>query len=246
MTFDALMAWMMASLDGSRAHAVTGAVAWHGRLMVLTWAVLFPLGVLVARFGKITPRQAWPTELDNKTWWIAHLVLQIGGGVCLLVGVSVMVAAQGGFAAPGRHTIAGWCVVIGTVAQLIGGVFRGSKGGPTDPAADGSRTGDHYDMTRRRKVFEFAHKAIGYASLALAAYVIWTGLWLANGPRWMWYALIVWWGGLLAAGIVLQASGRAVDTYQAIWGPDLEHPGNRLPPPGWGMRRPPKPGSTTD
>ena len=36
----------------------------------------------------------------------------------------------------------------------------------------------------------------------------------------------------------LQRQGRCIDTYQAIWGPDPRHPGNRLKPVGWGVRRP--------
>jgi hypothetical protein len=35
-----------------------------------------------------------------------------------------------------------------------------------------------------------------------------------------------------------QRAGRCIDTYQAIWGPDPAHPGNRRPPVGWGVRRP--------
>jgi hypothetical protein len=36
--------------------------------------------------------------------------------------------------------------------------------------------------------------------------------------------------------VTLQRRGLAVDTYQAIWGPDPQHPGNATPP-GWGMNR---------
>jgi hypothetical protein len=42
---------------------------------------------------------------------------------------------------------------------------------------------------------------------------------------------------LVAAFAVLQIRGRAVDTYQAIWGPDLDLPGNRMKPIGFGVRR---------
>lgn len=35
----------------------------------------------------------------------------------------------------------------------------------------------------------------------------------------------------------LQWKGYCLDTYQAIWGPGLEHPGNRISPIGWGIRR---------
>jgi hypothetical protein len=35
----------------------------------------------------------------------------------------------------------------------------------------------------------------------------------------------------------LQWKGYCLDTYQAIWGLGLEHPGNRISPIGWGIRR---------
>lgn len=43
--------------------------------MVVAWGVLLPLGILIARFFKVTPRQRWPAELDNKFWWYSHLTL---------------------------------------------------------------------------------------------------------------------------------------------------------------------------
>jgi hypothetical protein len=54
-------------------------------------------------------------------------------------------------------------------------------------------------------------------------------------------ALALWWLALIALWVTLQRQGRAIDTYQAIWGPDPKHPGNAVPPTGWGVRRlPPK------
>lgn len=38
--------------------------------MVLAWVILLPLGVLIARFFKITPHQSWPASPDNKFWWL--------------------------------------------------------------------------------------------------------------------------------------------------------------------------------
>jgi hypothetical protein len=92
-------------------------------------------------------------------------------------------------------------------------------------------------MTPRRLAFEYAHKTLGYLALLLGIAAIATGLWQANAPRWMALGLIGWWGCVIAAFIVLQRRGRAFDTYQAIWGPDLRHPGNRRKPIGWGIRR---------
>ena len=70
------------------------------------------------------------------------------------------------------------------------------------------------------------------------AAAILTGLWLANGPVWMWLCLGLWWLVLAMVATVLQRRGWAIDTYQAIWGPDPLLPGNRRAPIGIGIRRP--------
>jgi hypothetical protein len=71
------------------------------------------------------------------------------------------------------------------------------------------------------------HKTVGYLAIALSAATILTGLWAANAPRWMWLAITLWWAGLLATALGLQARGLYVSSYHAIWGPDEAHPGNR-------------------
>ena len=73
--------------------------------------------------------------------------------------------------------------------------------------------------------------------LALAVFTILLGLAKTNAQVWMWIVLILWWIGLITIFIHLQARGRAIATYQAIWGDGPSHPGNALPAPAWGMRR---------
>ncbi len=228
--------WLAAPIDLTRGHDVSVAVAWHGRLMVLAWCVLFPFGILAARFFKITARQNWPTQLDNKAWWIAHNGLQYAGAIALLTAVFI-VLTPGGMSSS-VHAILGWIVVVLTAVQFVGGWLRGSKGGPTEPQPDGSLHGDHYAITRRRRLFERTHKSVGYIAVTAALSAMPTGLWHANATRWIWIAIGVWWTVLIATAVMLQRRGRAVDTYQAIWGPDPKHPGNRVEPIGWGIRRP--------
>lgn len=230
-----MLDWLQLPLDAAREHNVNDAAAWHGRLMVLAWSVLLPLGILVARFFKITPRQNWPDQLDNKLWWRSHLTLQYTGGVVMLLAVA-LIWQSAGLSGLSLHTSLGWIVVASTLSQLLSGLLRGTKGGPTAPAADGSLHGDHYDMTSRRKMFEALHKFIGYLALLLSVAAVATGFWLVNAPRWMPLLWGCWCVVLAIAWIVLQRHGRAIDTYQAIWGPDLKHPGNALPT-NWGMRR---------
>ncbi|MCV6594294.1 MAG: cytochrome b561 domain-containing protein [Silicimonas sp.] len=229
------MDWLLAPIDAARDHEVAGAVAWHARLMVLAWGILAPLAVLVARFFKVMPGQDWPRELDNQTWWKAHWMGQ--GAVVVLTFCALAMVMPPNLSEISLHTGLGAGLILLLALQVALGLARGSKGGPGAPAPDGSLRGHHYDMTPWRLIFEAAHKTIGYGALALAMVVILTGLWKANGPVWMWLVLGLWWSGLIFVFMGLQRRGMAVDTYQAIWGPDPAHPGNRRPAQGWGMRR---------
>ncbi len=231
-----ILEWLLASLDPTRAHTLDPAVAWHGRLMVVAWAVLLPLGVIAARFFKVMPRQNWPVERDNKVWWYAHQGLQYTAGVLIVVALALIWRPL----QPGSpwHWFLGWLVVAACMLQFAGAWLRGSKGGPTDPRPDGSLAGDHYDMTPRRRLFERLHKSAGYLALGLSIVTTASGLWLVNAPRWMPVALGIWWLLLIALWSILQTRGKAIDTYQAIWGPDPRHPGNGVPPTGWGVQRP--------
>ena len=233
------MEWFLGPIDPTRAHEVGGLIAWHGRLMVLAWGALFPAGILIARFWKITPGQDWPRELDNKAWWRAHLTLQYAGGGAMLMALALILLAGG--AGSSTHANLGWVVAGFAGLQFAAGWLRGTKGGPTDTRM----TGDHFEMTPRRLAFEHFHKSAGYGLVALAVCGILSGLWLANAPVWMWLGLAGWWSGLGAVFVVLQRRGMAVDTYQAIWGPDPDLPGNRRRPIGWGIRRPDAPPRTS-
>jgi len=214
-----------------RPHRIDMVQAWHARAMVLAWAVMIPLGILAARFFKVTPRQAWPAALDNKGWWHAHLALQIGGVVLTAGAVALVWQVSGSDAGLARlHRICAWVTCALAALQVLGGMLRGSKGSPDE-------SGDHYDMTRRRVVFEAAHKLAGYLALAVAAVAIVTGLLHVNAPRWMPVLIGAWSLAWAAAFAWLQCRGWCIDTYQAIWGADPRHPGNRRPPVGPGIRQ---------
>ncbi len=230
------MDWLLAPIDPARAHDVGVAVSWHARSMVLAWGVLAPLAVLIARFFKILPGQDWPRELDSQLWWRSHWIGQVAVAAISVAGLVLVLPSERG--AMTLHNWLGFGLLALMLVQVLLGAFRGSKGGPSDPARDGTPRGHHYDMTPWRLAFEALHKTLGYGALALAVVVILTGLWKANAPVWMWGALAVWWALLVVAFITLQRRGMAIDTYQAIWGDGAEHPGNQMPAPGWGVRRP--------
>ncbi len=78
------------------------------------------------------------------------------------------------------HQALGYAVLVSARCSSSRGWLRGTKGARrTDDA------GDHYDMTRRRVLFEHVHRKMGYLVLALGAAAILSGLWTANAPRWM-------------------------------------------------------------
>jgi hypothetical protein len=218
-----MIEWLLAPVDASRAHDIGLALSWHGRLMTLGWGVLVPLGILMARYFKVTPRQDWPRELDNKFWWHWHLSCQYAGGACMLAGLLIILIATSDAPSAWLHRALGYAVLAFGALQYVAGWLRGTKGGPNEP----NLRGDHYDMTARRVAFERIHKSVGYLALVLGVLTIGTGLWAANAPRWMWLALAAWWIMLAATAVRLERKDRYVSSYHAIWGADPVHPGNR-------------------
>ena len=238
-----LLDWLLLPLGGAADHVVEPRVSWHGRFMVLAWGVVVPVAVLLARFFKVTPRQRWPDELDNKFWWHSHRFLNYGA-VALTAIAAAMVIGHDHYRGPTRtaHASAGWTVLILAMAQILSAHLRGTKGGPTAPrlSVNGEildLRGDHYDMTPHRYRFEWIHKTAGMAAVLVAFAALLTGLWTADAQRWTWAGLVLLWSCLLAAFVRWQRQGRCLDTYQAIWGPGLEHPGNSMKVVGFGIRR---------
>lgn len=234
------LAWLLLPLSGAGEHHIELGTAWHARAMVLAWAVCLPLGALTARFFKVRPGQDWPRQLDDKVWWHVHRTLQYGGVIAMSLGLALALAqgwSSGAGAAAGRaravHAVLGWALCLAGWTQVIGGWLRGTKGGP----GEAQLRGDHYDMSPWRQGFESLHKRLGWGAVVLAVPVIGLGLYVADAPRWMAVVLALWWAALGAVFASLQAQGRCMDTYQAIWGPGEMHPGNQRPVTGWGVRR---------
>lgn len=219
-----MLDWLLSPINAEAPHVVGFAVSWHARMMVLAWGILAPAAVLFARYFKVMPGQDWPRELDNQTWWRAHWIGQMLVFGLSLTALILVLPIQ--LAEASLHSILGCTVLLGVCVQVLLGLLRGSKGGPTDMTQNGSLHGDHYDMSRRRRIFEAVHKSVGYTVLILGAVTIIYGLLQANGPNWMWVTLVLWWFGLGLLAIMLERRGMAVPSYQAIWGDDPKHPGN--------------------
>lgn len=232
-----MLEWLLAPIDASRSHDVPALLAWHARTMTLAWGILVPCGILSARFLKLWPRQNWPEQLDHPGWWHVHRSSQYLAGILSLLGLGLILSWRTRSGQISTHMLLGWSVVALAVLQFASAWLRGTKGGPTALAPDGSRHGDHYDISPRRIAFEYIHKFGGYAAVSLAFIAIVSGLWQVNAPRWMWLVIGGWWLVCLVAFVIFQRRGLAFDTYQAHWGPDPIHPGNRRRPIGFGIRR---------
>ena len=231
-----MIEWLLAPIAASRAHDVGALVSWHGRTMVLVWGFLVLSGVIAARYFKVTRAQNWPKVLDNPWWWHLHRRTLTLAGVLMLAGLALVLArpAMPASVTAGLwlHHWLGWSVLALALSQFTSALLRGTKGGPTSPAADGSLRGDHFDMTSRRRRFEHLHKFGGLLAVLLSVPALTTGLWQANAPVWMWLVLSLWWLWLVLCVMVLERRVGALDTYQAIWGPDPALPGNQRRPIG--------------
>lgn len=221
--------WLTSPIDASRGHDVGVLLAFHARAMVLAWGIAVPVGIVAARFFKVLPWQDWPRQVDSRVWWNTHRLAQYGALALMALGLVLVLVDDRGAASPTpaiwQHRVFGYTALALGAGQALSAWLRGSKGGPTDPR--GRIRGDHYDMTRRRLIFERVHKRVGYLAFALAMAAILTGLWQVNAPGWMWLTICVWWAGLIWLAGRLHRRQPAVSTYAAIWGPDPIHPGNR-------------------
>ena len=236
--------WLTDPLRGDSFMELAEPIRLHGLLMALAVGVLMPLAVLLARYSKILPGQDWPRELNRRFWWFSHLALTYCATVAVAAAMVLVVMAlpeDADHAAHG-HAWIGWLSVAMLLALLVNGWQRGSTGGPGKPAPGTlgplhGVAGDHYDMTARRRWFERTHKLLGYLLLAVFFVAVLSGLWHASAPRWTLVLLAAWWVALLLLAWRWERQGRCIDGYQAIWGPSMAHPGNRIPELGWGSRR---------
>ena len=195
----------------------------HGLLMAAAWLGLLPAGVLIARFFKVTRSQDWPNELDNQFWWHSHRVLNYAGVLFATIGFAWIFLVLDGLSLASWHGRLGMLTLVLAWLQVASGLLRGSKGGPTDTGADpaDARTwrGDHFDMTRRRRLFEAWHKTAGYLALALAVPSAWLGLRQIGAgisvQALPWAAALIF----LVLFRRFARQGRWIDTYEAIWGP---------------------------
>jgi len=237
-SLDYSMISMLNPIDANRLHDIDMTIKWHARLMSLAWSFFFPVAILAARFYKVLPRQRFPDELDNQWWWNAHRIcVALGTFAALMAALLVWFVSSGDISVNRLHRYAGWSALTLLGFQIASGFLRGTTGGPRRASYSGELRGDHFDMTRRRIVFEHLHKSIGYIALACAWIATIAGLWSVNAPVWIWILVVAWWMTMVIFGVWLQMHHRAIDTYQAIWGTDPKLTGNQMTSIGVGVRR---------
>jgi hypothetical protein len=224
----ALAGLFAAALGGlSWVERIGGGLLLHAACMILAWAGMLPAGAILARWCKVMPGQDFPRVRDNPLWWHWHRALQYGGIAVASIGLLAVLAQTGGGFGHAHAWLGGAAMLLGW-AQVVGAQFRGTKGGPTDPRADpadpATWRGDHFDMTRRRRLFEALHKTGGWLTLLLAALALGSGASLVGAPDWLVVLLGLAWIAALLAALDLVRQRRHVDTYVAIWGPDLRSP----------------------
>ena len=209
-----MIEWLLTSISGAPDHTIAPWAAWHGRLMVLSWSFLLPIGMLAARYFKVTPGQDWPRVLDNKLWWRTHLGAKRrrrgdDAGAPHRVRERKRRGRRGGDLSPLRVDGGRYGGV-----QVAAALLRGHKGGPTEPTLRGDhrhdaaahrfREGSQEPWMDRRAVCPSRDRSRARARRRAA---------------WMPLVLALWWIALIGVGVALQRAGRCFDTYQAIWVP---------------------------
>ena len=205
----------------------------HAVLMLATWFVLVPLGIVVIRFGKPRPRPHGirvQVKLTNPEWWwfSPHQVaLYLGIGLALYGGLAALIASAGFSGSP--HAVIGLTAIALGCLQIVSAWLRGKHGGryyhKADPGDPVTWRGDHYDMTVRRRRFEAFHKTAGYFALVCAVAAAVSGLMQFPIPA-LAIFMPLWILFVLTICVVLEYKGLRYDGYRAAFGNDPDHPYN--------------------
>jgi len=207
---------------------------YHAILMTFTWLFLVPLCILIIRFGKPRPTFSGlkrKVAVYHPEWWwfTTHkwglslaMLLSLGGGL-------VAIAVSKGFSGS-VHSVFGILAITLGVIQIVAGWLRGKHGGKyyytADPDDPSTWFGDHYNMTRRRRIFEAYHKNAGYFAGFCALAAVASGLMQYRVP-WLLAIVVTRFAVALVSAVVLDFKGIRYDGYKAAHGTDPEHPYNK-------------------
>lgn len=207
---------------------------YHAILMVAVWFVLVPTCILVIRFGKPKPTLTGihvKVSIRNLEWWwfSVHkygLIVSVG---LALAGAIVAMTVSSGFS-DSLHSWFGLTTVALGCLQIMGGWLRGKHGGknyytaiPDDPT---TWFGDHYNMTKRRRIFEAYHKTAGYFIYFFASAAVGTGMMQYPIPVLPLFIITVVLVAFLIT-IILEYKGYRYDGYRAAHGYTMDAPFNK-------------------
>lgn len=130
-------------------------LAVHGFIMFLAWALLFPGGVLAARYLK---------HLKDDGWFQIHVYSQYSGIAVMFLGVLFAVAEIREFRWGSLHVKLGLISILLACAQPSNAFFRPKK------AASGEQP------SPKRIAWQLVHKYVGGATLAVGFITLLTGI----------------------------------------------------------------------
>lgn len=133
--------------------AITLAV--HGLFMFVSWGVLFPAGIISARFLK---------HANDHLWFKLHQYLQYTGLGIVFLAIIVASAGLGGFDFSSSHVKFGIVAILLSLSQPVNGYFRPKK-------PESGETG-----CKKRVIWECVHAMIGRVSLLMGIVSLFTGL----------------------------------------------------------------------
>jgi len=128
----------------------------HGVMMGTAYALLFPLGLMFARYGK--------SEGDTKSWFRAHFFLQNYAFVIMLVGIIIgYTLPEIQFGSFTYHAYLGTVIFVFTFIQITMGYLRPHKEKGAPPSVP-------------RRIFEFIHHWLGRSIVIMAIAQIAAGI----------------------------------------------------------------------
>lgn len=136
----------------------------HGGCMALSWLLLSPLGVAIARYLKPQGAIAQRFALSKTLWFRAHFWLQMGALALTATGVGLAIGAvESNRHFKTRHAQMGITLFILAVAQTLLGVLR-----PKHQKRNGNRgLFPRCAAAPMRTVWEGLHRLFGYGLIAL-------------------------------------------------------------------------------
>ena len=151
------------SPDSSSSSATSWGVVAHGSLMVTSWGLLLPMGVLIAHF----------LRHRDPTWFVIHRGIQFCG-ICFALSGFIIAVTQfsvfhpGYFAVAQAHGYMGCIVMTIGFLQPLNAYFRPHKS-------------KEHPRSEKRKYWEWLHKGSGWFAIFLAIPTICIGTTLAGG-----------------------------------------------------------------